>query len=109
MEDEAKLWLEARARMRPYVSALFWQEYEIGGEENDRAVSWILDRIFRPEFIGATDRPVWCVMRQDDNGNHFEVKGGLSRAAAQAMLKQFEEAGHKRFYWILPKPNAPGA
>jgi hypothetical protein len=105
MSNEEELWLAARERMRPYVSAVFWQDFGIDGEEHDRAVNWMLDHIFRPEFIGATDRPVWSVMRQDDNGNHFTVAHGLSHAAAESMLKQFEESGHKQFYWILPKPN----
>jgi hypothetical protein len=89
--------------MRPYVSAVFWQDFGIGGEEHDRAVNWTLDHIFRPEFFGATERPVWRVMRQDDNGNHFEVARDLSHAAAQERLEQFEASGHKQFYWILPK------
>jgi hypothetical protein len=51
----------------------------------------------------AKDRPVWSVMRQDDNGNHFEVAHGLTRNAAQEMVRQFEESGHKQYYWVLPK------
>jgi len=54
---------------------------------------------------GATDQPIWRVMRLDDNGNHFEIAHRLKRAKAQEMLVQFEESGHKQFYWILPNPN----
>jgi hypothetical protein len=38
VENEEKPGLAVRARMRSYVSAVFWQEYEIGEGENDRAV-----------------------------------------------------------------------
>ena len=106
MANKEELWLAARARMRPYVSAVFKQDFGISGKEHDRAVERILDGIFRPEFIGATDRPVWSVMRQDDNGNQFTVAHGLSHAAAETMLKQLEESGHKQFYWMVPKLNA---
>jgi hypothetical protein len=91
--------------MRPYLSALFWQDFGIGGEEHDQAIDWILDHIFRPEFFGAAGRPIWRVMRQDDNGNHFEVARDLSHMDAQAKLEQLEASGHKQFYWILPKPS----
>jgi hypothetical protein len=39
-------------------------------------------------------------MRQDDNGNRFEVAHGLACDKAQEMIRQFEESGHKQFYWI---------
>jgi len=105
MATEEELWLAARARMQPCVSAVFWQDFGIEGKAHDRAVEWILDGIFRPEFLGATDRPIWSVMRQDDNGNHFEVAHGLARTRAQEMVRQFEKSGHKQYYWILPKPD----
>jgi hypothetical protein len=57
------------------------------------------------EAVGATDQPIWRVMRLDDNGNHFEIARGLPRTKAQEMVKQFEESGHKQFYWILPDLN----
>ena len=109
MPNEEELWLAARKRMEKSVSAVFWQDFGIDGEEHDRSVNWILDQIFRPEFFGATERHVWRVMRQDDNGNHFEIARDLSHAEAQAMLKRFEESAHKQFYWIRPKPNDTNA
>jgi hypothetical protein len=58
-------------------------------------------------WSGAQDRPIWSVMRQDDNGNHFEVAHELIHKKAQEMVRQFEESGHKQFYWILPKAAPP--
>jgi len=57
------------------------------------------------EAVGATDQPIWRAMRLDDTGNHFEIAHGLPRTKAQEMATQFEESGHKQFYWILPKSN----
>ena len=37
------------------------------------------------EAVGATDQPIWRVMRLDDNGNHFEIAHGLTRTKAQEM------------------------
>ena len=42
----------------------------------------------------------WTVLRSDDNGNRFVIAHGLSHAAAQTMVKQFEDSGHKQCYWI---------
>ena len=54
---------------------------------------------------GRAEQAIWRVMRLDDNGNHFEVAHGLTRAAAREMVKHFEESGHKQFYWILSGSN----
>ncbi|MGW4895017.1 SPOR domain-containing protein [Kitasatospora sp. NPDC004240] len=40
------------------------------------------------------------VMRQDDNGNRFEVSGGLGREEAEALAAEFEARGHKQLYWV---------
>ena len=45
----------------------------------------------------------WRVLRQDDNGNRFEIATGLPRRAAEQMLKDFEESGHKQVYWVEPE------
>ncbi len=57
------------------------------------------------QAMAATDQPIWRVMRLDDNGNHFEIAHGLTRTKEQEMVRQFEESGHKQFYWVLTKPN----
>lgn len=41
----------------------------------------------------------WRVMRQDDNGNHFVVAEGLSRAAAEERAGALTARGHKQTYW----------
>ncbi|MBS7660755.1 hypothetical protein I0D00_02170 [Pseudomonas lalucatii] len=48
----------------------------------------------------------WCLMRLDDNGNEFVVREGLSRAAAEALAREFEARGHKQSYWARPQPPA---
>lgn len=45
------------------------------------------------------------VMRQDDNGNRFQVADRLGRAEADALAAQFEARGHKQLYWV--EPGAP--
>ncbi len=40
------------------------------------------------------------VWRQDDNGNVFLVKNGLSIPEAQNLLRELESGGHKQTYWI---------
>ncbi|MEV7779324.1 SPOR domain-containing protein [Kitasatospora sp. NPDC088351] len=40
------------------------------------------------------------VMRQDDNGNRFEVAKGLGRAEAEEVAARFEARGHKQLYWV---------
>jgi hypothetical protein len=42
----------------------------------------------------------WCLVRLDDNGNQFVVRTGLTRAAAEALARQFEAHGHKQSYWV---------
>jgi hypothetical protein len=41
----------------------------------------------------------WVVARLDDNGNSFEIARDLTHAAALALVKQFEDLGHKQCYW----------
>jgi hypothetical protein len=57
--------------------------------------------------MSITAQPLWNVMRVDDNGNHFAIAQGLAHEAAQAMVKQFEDSGHKQCYCISPNPDAP--
>ena len=54
--------------------------------------------------------PRWCLLRLDDNGNEFVVRDNLTRAAAEALQREFEARGHKQSYWLRPQPsNRPGA
>ncbi|MCB9764232.1 MAG: SPOR domain-containing protein [Alphaproteobacteria bacterium] len=42
------------------------------------------------------------VMRQDDNGQVFEVARCASEEEAEAMVARFTARGHKQFYWAEP-------
>ncbi len=48
----------------------------------------------------STQPPSWCLVRLDDNGNEFVVRTDLSRAAAEALAREFEARGHKQSYWV---------
>ncbi|SDG25432.1 hypothetical protein SAMN05216603_1018 [Pseudomonas benzenivorans] len=48
----------------------------------------------------------WCLVRLDDNGNQFVVRTDLSRAAAEALAREFEARGHKQSYWVEAQPPA---
>lgn len=47
-----------------------------------------------------TDEPAWAVWRQDDNGNVFLVRGGLTQSAASTLSLSLEGEGHKQTYWV---------
>ncbi len=47
-----------------------------------------------------TGGPSWAVWRQDDNGNLFVVRGGLTESAALTLLRSLEREGHKQTYWV---------
>jgi len=42
----------------------------------------------------------WIVMRQDDNGNRYEVARVTSRCEAESLARQYEARGHKQIYWV---------
>jgi hypothetical protein len=42
----------------------------------------------------------WIVMRQDDNGNRYEVARVTSRCEAESLRREFEARGHKQSYWV---------
>jgi hypothetical protein len=48
---------------------------------------------------GQTCQPTWSVWRQDDNGNVFMVKSGLTEAEALRLVAEYEAKGHKQTYW----------
>jgi hypothetical protein len=49
-----------------------------------------------------TDRR-WEVWRQDDAGNRFLVRAGLTPEDAQALVAEFEARGHRQHYWAYPQ------
>ncbi len=44
--------------------------------------------------------PLWSVWRQDENGNVFLIKYGLTETDAQMLVRDLESGGHKQTYWI---------
>ena len=44
----------------------------------------------------------WTVYRQDDNGNRFIIRAGISRVEASRIVNDFESRGHKQLYWMEP-------
>jgi UDP-N-acetyl-2-amino-2-deoxyglucuronate dehydrogenase len=42
----------------------------------------------------------WNVCRQDDNGNRFVVRRGLTREEALRLVAEYEARGHKQTYWV---------
>jgi hypothetical protein len=94
-------WLEARERMRRRIDAGLWQDIGISSPERARYVDWILDEIFKDEYV-ALLRDDWTVWRQDDNGNHFVVQASLTYGQSKSLVKTLEEKGHKQFYWYRP-------
>jgi hypothetical protein len=45
----------------------------------------------------------WTVMRQDDNGNVFEVRSCSSSCEAEALARELESHGHKQTYWVTTR------
>ena len=56
---------------------------------------------------GGSDRDVFEVWRQDDNGNRFLMSRHADRAAAEAVVAEME-AGvqHKQLYFVVAGPAA---
>jgi hypothetical protein len=50
-------------------------------------------------FVIERYEPIWSVWRQDDNGNVFMVKNGLTEIDALRLVREFERKGHKQIYW----------
>jgi hypothetical protein len=42
----------------------------------------------------------WLVVRQDDNGNRYEMSAFSSECEARDSARTFEERGHKQMYWV---------
>jgi hypothetical protein len=50
----------------------------------------------------------WIVMRQDDNGNVFEVQACSSRCEANLSVVSFEAGRHKQIYWVEERAERAG-
>ncbi len=47
----------------------------------------------------SSDGRTWSVWREDDNGNRFRVRDGLTADEAQKTAKDLTLRGHKQRYW----------
>jgi hypothetical protein len=69
---------------------------------------WNLDVVkvhdaMQVEIMTVDDRgksDSWVVRRQDDNGNRFVVRTGLSCHEAKRVAAELEGRGHKQLYWV---------
>lgn len=53
------------------------------------------------EACGLNVQRRWRIVRQDDNGNVFDVTTKLSRARAVQIAEEFESRGHKQSYSVV--------
>lgn len=42
----------------------------------------------------------WLLLRQDDNGNVFEMGRFATRDEAEKLAAMYEARGHKQLYWV---------
>ena len=47
----------------------------------------------------SSDGRTWSVWREDDNGNRFRVRYGLTADEARKTAEDFTLRGHKQRYW----------
>ena len=53
----------------------------------------------RGEAKASAETRRWTVLRIDDNGNKFVVRGDLEERDAKEIVAEFEARGHKQVYW----------
>jgi hypothetical protein len=94
-------WLEVRRRMFRKVDAVLWQDIGVPSPAREGYADWILDRIFKEEYLAVLSDD-WTVWRQDDNGNRFIVQRTLTYHEAKALVSELEAKAHKQFYWLEP-------
>lgn len=51
----------------------------------------------------------FSVWRLDDNNNEFLVRDGLTEEEALALVREFEERGHRQAYWVKNESGAAGS
>jgi len=44
----------------------------------------------------------WLLLRQDDNGNRYEMARFATREAAEGAAAEFQARGHKQLYYVEP-------
>ncbi len=93
-------WCDTRERIRPRVDAVFWQDIGVPSPDREKFVEWILDEIFKPEYM-ALLRNEWTVWR-NENAKHFVVETGLSFDQARALVEKLRKQDENQFYWHEP-------
>jgi hypothetical protein len=63
----------------------------------------------QPDAATADSDHVWRVCRQDDNGNRFTIRTGLTESEARSLVASFESLGHKQLYWAEAEPQGLSA
>jgi hypothetical protein len=48
----------------------------------------------------------WVLYRIDDNGNEVEMRRFAERAAAEALMREYERRGHKQAYLVREERQA---
>jgi hypothetical protein len=102
LEPVGPRWLPPPLRGQPLVLAC--------AESPAQARQWfaaLLASGLRPVEFRCDDglwQP-WRILRQDDNGNRFEVENGLTEECARERVAALAAGGHKQLYWAEPEGN----
>jgi hypothetical protein len=54
----------------------------------------------RRDHTHAPKHPSWLLLRQDDNGNRYEISRFPTREEAEDAAAKFEARGHKQLYYV---------
>jgi hypothetical protein len=57
----------------------------------------------QPTEANQPREQTWAVHRQDDNGNRFVVRTGLTQEEAERLVKEYTARAHKQLYWAEPE------
>ncbi|TGL31636.1 hypothetical protein EHQ52_17060 [Leptospira koniambonensis] len=92
-------WKEARKRVEPYVHAVFWQD--LGVEDSQRYVDWILDRLVKHEFLAVLEDN-YALWKSDENRDRILLISDLKYPEARKILNEKLEKDPNTYYWIQP-------
>ena len=57
----------------------------------------------------STEQESWLLLRQDDNGNRYEMARFATREAAEHAAAEFQARGHKQLYYVEPGHSPSGS
>lgn len=52
------------------------------------------------DYLACGEKREWLVRRQDEHGNRFTVRFGMSQAEAGELMASLEPKGHKQTYTV---------